>query len=151
MARSSPNWLPTCVMNVPLGAARRNASSYCAARPPGSRSPRRGCGGSSAPTGWLRGRCEYGRTGCAIPYGTELACAGIDLLALRELMGHANPETTAPVHLSPETLAAENTGQGSGPGNAPAAITLRRQGAPDLLLAYPYAVPAMPVNPDAHR
>jgi len=28
-------------------------------------------------------------------YGTELACAGIDLLALRELMGHANPETTA--------------------------------------------------------
>src|SRR5690348_8813645 len=29
--------------------------------------------------------------------------AGIDLLALRELMGHANPETTAAyVHLSPE-------------------------------------------------
>src|SRR5262249_42070731 len=41
-------------------------------------------------------------------YGTELATAGIDLLALRELMGHANPETTAAyVHLSPETLAAE--------------------------------------------
>jgi integrase/recombinase XerC len=41
-------------------------------------------------------------------YGTELAAAGIDLLALRELMGHANPETTAAyVHLSPETLAAE--------------------------------------------
>ena len=41
-------------------------------------------------------------------YGTELACAGIDLLALRELMGHANPETTAAyVHLSPEKLAAE--------------------------------------------
>jgi integrase/recombinase XerC len=41
-------------------------------------------------------------------YGTELASAGIDLLALRELMGHANPETTAAyVHLSPETLAAE--------------------------------------------
>ncbi|MGH3305704.1 MAG: tyrosine-type recombinase/integrase [Streptosporangiaceae bacterium] len=41
-------------------------------------------------------------------YGTELACAGIDLLALRELMGHANPETTAAyVHLSPEMLAAE--------------------------------------------
>ena len=38
----------------------------------------------------------------------ELASAGIDLLALRELMGHANPETTAAyVHLSPETLAAE--------------------------------------------
>jgi integrase/recombinase XerC len=34
--------------------------------------------------------------------------AGIDLLALRELMGHANPETTAAyVHLSPQTLAAE--------------------------------------------
>jgi integrase/recombinase XerD len=43
-----------------------------------------------------------------ITYGTELASAGIDLLALRELMGHANPETTAAyVHLSPETLAAE--------------------------------------------
>jgi len=43
-------------------------------------------------------------------YGTEFACAGIDLLALRELMGHANPETTAAyVHLSPETLAAEYT------------------------------------------
>src|SRR5262249_56303181 len=41
-------------------------------------------------------------------YGTELASAGIDLLALRELMGHANPETTAAyVHLSPERLAAE--------------------------------------------
>lgn len=43
-----------------------------------------------------------------ITYGTELACAGIDLLTLRELMGHANPETTAAyVHLSPEMLAAE--------------------------------------------
>jgi len=41
-------------------------------------------------------------------YGTELAAAGIDLLALRELMGHASPETTARyVHLSPATLAAE--------------------------------------------
>jgi site-specific recombinase XerD len=41
-------------------------------------------------------------------YGTELAAAGIDLLALRELMGHANPETTAAyVHLAPEALAAE--------------------------------------------
>ncbi len=41
-------------------------------------------------------------------YGTELATAGIDLLVLRELMGHAQPETTAAyVHLSPETLAAE--------------------------------------------
>jgi integrase/recombinase XerC len=41
-------------------------------------------------------------------YGTELAAAGIDLLVLRELMGHASPETTAGyVHLSPETVAAE--------------------------------------------
>jgi site-specific recombinase XerD len=41
-------------------------------------------------------------------YGTELAAAGIDLLVLRELMGHAHPETTAAyVHLAPETLAAE--------------------------------------------
>jgi integrase/recombinase XerC len=41
-------------------------------------------------------------------YGTELAAAGIDLLVLRELMGHASPETTAGyVHLSADTLAAE--------------------------------------------
>ena len=40
-------------------------------------------------------------------YGTELAAAGIDLLVLRELMGHA-PETTAGyVHLSTATLATE--------------------------------------------
>jgi integrase/recombinase XerC len=39
-------------------------------------------------------------------YGTELASAGVDLLVLRELMGHASPETTAAyIHLSPETLA----------------------------------------------
>jgi site-specific recombinase XerD len=41
-------------------------------------------------------------------YGTELAAAGIDLLVLRELMGHASPETTAGyVHLSSEHVAAE--------------------------------------------
>ena len=41
-------------------------------------------------------------------YGTELAAAGIDLLVLRELMGHASPETTARyVHLSIATLAVE--------------------------------------------
>ncbi|HET6954178.1 MAG TPA: tyrosine-type recombinase/integrase [Acidimicrobiales bacterium] len=41
-------------------------------------------------------------------YGTELAAAGIDLLVLRDLMGHASPETTAGyVHLSDEHLAAE--------------------------------------------
>ena len=43
-------------------------------------------------------------------YGTELAAAGIDLLVLRDLMGHASPETTAGyVHLSAATLAAEYT------------------------------------------
>jgi integrase/recombinase XerC len=41
-------------------------------------------------------------------YGTELAAAGIDLLVLRDLMGHVNPQTTGRyVHLSAETLAAE--------------------------------------------
>ena len=41
-------------------------------------------------------------------YGTELAAAGVDLLVLRELMGHASPETTARyVHLSSEMLASE--------------------------------------------
>lgn len=41
-------------------------------------------------------------------YGTELAAAGIDLLVLRDLMGHASPETTAAyVHLSDEHIAAE--------------------------------------------
>lgn len=41
-------------------------------------------------------------------YGTELAAAGIDLLVLRELMGHAHPETTAAyVHLSSEAVASE--------------------------------------------
>jgi site-specific recombinase XerD len=44
-------------------------------------------------------------------YGTELASAAIDLLALRELMGHVNPKTTAAyVHLSPETLAWPDAG-----------------------------------------
>jgi len=41
-------------------------------------------------------------------YGTELAQAGIDLLVLRELMGHAHAETTAGyIHLSDETISAE--------------------------------------------
>lgn len=41
-------------------------------------------------------------------FGTELAQAGIDLLVLRELMGHAHAETTAGyIHLSDETVAAE--------------------------------------------
>ncbi len=41
-------------------------------------------------------------------YGSQLAAAGIDLLVLRDLMGHASPETTAGyVHLSNEHVAAE--------------------------------------------
>ena len=41
-------------------------------------------------------------------FGTELAQAGIDLLVLRELMGHAHAETTAGyIHLSDETVFAE--------------------------------------------
>ncbi|HZM64698.1 MAG TPA: site-specific integrase, partial [Nakamurella sp.] len=41
-------------------------------------------------------------------FGTELATAGIDVLVLRDLMGHANPETTGRyVNLSVETLATE--------------------------------------------
>lgn len=41
-------------------------------------------------------------------FGTELAGAGIDLLVLRELMGHAHAETTAGyIHLSDETISAE--------------------------------------------
>ena len=41
-------------------------------------------------------------------FGTDLAAAGIDLLVLRELMGHAHVETTAAyVHLAPEATAAE--------------------------------------------
>ncbi|MGE5762829.1 MAG: tyrosine-type recombinase/integrase [Mycobacterium leprae] len=41
-------------------------------------------------------------------YGTELAAAGIDVLVLRELMGHASLQTTGRyVHLSVETLAAQ--------------------------------------------
>ena len=41
-------------------------------------------------------------------FGTELAAAGIDLLVLRDLMGHTHVETTAAdVHLAPEMAAAE--------------------------------------------
>lgn len=39
-------------------------------------------------------------------YGTDLAAAGMDLLVLRELMGHASPETTTGyVHVSPAGIA----------------------------------------------
>lgn len=47
-------------------------------------------------------------------YGTELAAAGIDLLALRELMGHASSETTSRyAHLSVEHLTGEEGGEAS--------------------------------------
>src|SRR6516164_1974253 len=42
-------------------------------------------------------------------------------------------------------------GQGGGPVSAPAAVTLRRQGAPDLLVAYADAVAALPIGPDGRR
>lgn len=46
-------------------------------------------------------------TGCVTPMAPNWPTTGIDLLVLRELMGHARPETTAAyVHVSPETLAA---------------------------------------------
>ena len=35
--------------------------------------------------------------------------------------------------------------------SAPAAVTLRRQGAPDLLVAYADAVAALPIGPDGRR
>ena len=35
--------------------------------------------------------------------------------------------------------------------SAPAAVTLRRQGAPDLLIAYADAVAQLPIGPDAKR
>src|SRR6516165_12694960 len=42
-------------------------------------------------------------------------------------------------------------GQGGGPVSAPAAVILRRQGAPDLLVAYADAVAALPIGPDGRR
>src|SRR5262249_2006703 len=42
-------------------------------------------------------------------------------------------------------------GQSRGPGTAPAAVTLRRQGAPDLLVAYADAVAALPIGRDGRR
>ena len=35
--------------------------------------------------------------------------------------------------------------------SAPAAVTLRRQGAPDLLVAYADAVAELPIGPDGRR
>ncbi len=49
------------------------------------------------PPGPVRLDRESARTGCATPMGPSWPTAGIDLLVLRELMGHASPETTAGV------------------------------------------------------
>jgi site-specific recombinase XerC len=58
----------------------------------------------------LISQCSDSKSATDYTYGTELAAAGIDLLVLRDLMGHASPETTAGyVHLSIETLSAEYT------------------------------------------
>jgi hypothetical protein len=59
-------------------------------------------------------------------YGTELAAGGIDLLALRELMGHASPETTSRyVRLSTEHLAAEYAAARDHGGSAVSAAVAR--------------------------
>jgi len=60
--------------------------------------------GHRVSSGALRVRPHRLRHTCA----TELATAGMDLLVLREMMGHVSPETTAGyVHLSPQALAVE--------------------------------------------
>ena len=69
-------------------------------------------------------------------YGTELAAAGIDLLALRELMGHASPETTARIRAPVVGHAGRRVRrcpQGDGPMRTAAATS---SAAPDLLAAF---------------
>jgi Phage integrase family len=64
-------------------------------------------------------------------YGIELAAAGIDLLALRDLMGHANPETTAARAPGPRNARRRvRAGTGRAVMSALAAVTLRRQERP---------------------
>src|SRR4029453_15279931 len=131
MRRSSLSSPPICAWSDPPGCPLRNALWCWAARPWAHRSARPACAASSAGTGNSPERHGCVRIGCATPtaptrlprgrprwgrvrphrlrhtYGTELAAAGIDLLALRELMGHVSPETTAGyVHLSVEQIAA---------------------------------------------
>ena len=54
------------------------------------------------------GRTGQARAGSGDALEKALEAAGIDLLVLRDLMGHTSPETTAGyVHLSAEHLAAE--------------------------------------------
>ena len=65
------------------------------------RSARMGCERCSGRTGLARGRIRVRPHRLRHTYGTELATAGVDLLALARTHGHASPETTArDVHLS---------------------------------------------------
>ena len=95
MACSSPSWPPTCVTS-----ARRSATvpsvSWCCAGPTAGR--------PLTKAGIRRIFRTHRNTSDAVrvrphrlrhTYGTELAASGVDLLVLRELMGHANAETTA--------------------------------------------------------
>ena len=53
--------------------------------------------------------------------------------------------------MAPETLAADMREPGGAAMTAAAAVTLRRHGAPGLLIAYADAVAGMPIGPDAKR
>ena len=108
MRRSSPSSPPTCGHERPPGLA--TPECFVVLRGPTTGAPVTEAGLRSL---FRRHRELSGATRVRPhrlrhTYGTELAAAGIDLLALRELMGHASPETTARyVHLSIEHLAAE--------------------------------------------
>ena len=106
--RSSPSWPPTCATSDHAGSA----TPECFVVLRGTTT------GAPVSEAGLRAlfRRHRGRLGSdrvrshrlRHTFGTELATAGIDLLALRELMGHASPETTSRYeHLSVEHLAAE--------------------------------------------
>ena len=90
----------------PEAVRQRSALSSFEGRRPARRSPRRGCARSSRTHRSRSGATRVRPHRLRHTYGTELASAGIDLLALRELMGHASAgDTAAYVHLSPEVLA----------------------------------------------
>ena len=93
-------------------------------------------------------------------YATELAAAGIDLLVLRELMGHASPETTARyVHLSAATFANEYAAaRDARPVSAAVvrlvSLTVQERGlvgTERLPADYHEHVAALVINPDAKR
>ncbi|BCQ06860.1 tyrosine recombinase XerC [Mycobacterium heckeshornense] len=93
--------------SVPRGGRHRSVSWCCAADQRGAGQRGRAAQPVSPPSGILW--CNPVRPHrLRHTYGTEFASAGIDLLALRALMGHASAETTARyVHLSIQQLAAE--------------------------------------------